>query len=243
MNEEIKFSRKDLVVSLVVGEISAWLIWALVKGLLPADKYIAFVGYLKLLPIVFPVACLLGLYIGYLLGKKIAIVYQIAKFAVIGGFNTLVDWGVLSLVIFIFRQSFAIEAGDNLLMISSLTVAFYSLFKAISFVVAATNGYFWNKFWTFKRESTEKMSKEFLQFFVITFFGFLINVAIASGIFKYITPPLGLNSDQWGIVAAVVATAISMVWNFLGYKFIVFEQKRMPAAPIVPNEPPERKII
>ena len=243
MNEEIKFGKKDLLLSLIVGEISAWLIWALAKGLLPADKYVSFGGYLKFLPIIFPILCLAGLYVGYLLGKKIAVIFQIAKFALIGGFNTLVDWGILSLAIFAFRRWLGIESSDALLTISAFTIGFYSLFKAISFVIASTNSYFWNKFWTFKRQTAEKISKEFSQFFIVTFIGFLINVVIASGVFKMVTPIDGVNQDQWGIIAAVVATVFSMFWNFIGYKFIVFEQKKTPAAPIAPSEPPQRKIV
>jgi len=89
-----------------------------------------------------------------------------------------------------------------------------------------------------------------LQFLTVTFFGFLINVGIASGIFKWVSPVGGLNADQWAIGAAVVATAVSMIWNFIGYKFIVFEQKK-PEIESQPDDsqsfgqpqPPGRKII
>lgn len=215
-NNETHFSKSDIFASLVIGEIVAWLLWAIIKNL---GFSLSFVW---LLPVVLPFLCLVGLYVAYLIGKKISIIYQIAKFVLVGGFNTLVDWGVLAAMIFIFRQYFLTEPQDVLL----LGLAYYSFYKAISFVVAATNGYFWNKFWTFKRETTESMGKEFMQYFVITAIGFLINVGIASAIFKFITPPGGLNFDQWGIVAAVFATAISMIWNFLGYKFVVFDKPR-----------------
>jgi putative flippase GtrA len=229
---ETKFIKKDLIVSLIVGEIAAWLLLILAKGVLPVATYEKFLSIIKILPIIFPIICVVSLFIAYLIGKKIAIIYQIAKFILIGGLNTLVDWGILTLLIFIFRSSFGISSTDTWMVVLSLSIAFYSLYKAISFILSATNSYFWNKFWTFKRETTEKAGKEFLQFLVVTFIGFLINVGIASGIFKMISPVGGLNPDQWAIGAAVVATAISMIWNFIGYKFIVFEQK--PPAQIQP---------
>lgn len=216
------FSKSDIIASLIIGEMVAWLLIVLGKNLSVAIPYVWF------LPIVLPILCLIGLYIAFLISKKIAVIYQIAKFVLVGGFNTLVDWGVLALMIFLFRRYFFIEPQDVLVSAFSVVLVYYSLDKAISFVIAATNSYFWNKFWTFKRETIEGMGKEFIQFFTITVIGFFINVGIASVIFKYIEPFNGLNLDQWAIVAAVFATAFSMFWNFLGYKFIVFDAKSDP---------------
>lgn len=219
MDSTIKLSKSDFLASLIIGEISAWLIIAVVNNL--GVK----IPYLFSLPIVFPALCVAGLFIAYLIGKKIPVVYQIAKFVLVGGFNTLVDWGILAFSIYFFRLYLFHDSKDLLFSIGVFTIAYYSLYKSLSFIVAAGNSYFWNKFWTFKREATEGMGKEFGQFLVVTFIGFLLNVFIASAIFKYIVPVSGLTLDQWGIVSAVFATAVSMVWNFLGYKFIVFDAK------------------
>ncbi len=218
--------KSDIAAVLILGEIAAWLIVVVVKGLVGPEFYdkirtFLFVG----LPIAFPIACLAFLYIAFWIGKKAETIRQAGKFVLVGGFNTLVDWGVLSLLIFVFRDNLGINTQDVILTVFSVTVIFYSLFKAISFVIATTNSYIWNKFWTFKRKTTEKMSKEFLQFLIVSIIGFLINVGIASAIFKFVSPAAGLNVDQWAIISAAIATAISMVWNFLGYKFIVFEKK------------------
>lgn len=220
MNNEIKLSKNDIFASLAIGEISAWLIVSVVNNLGIRVPYIFY------LLIIFPILCAGGLSIAYWLGKKIPIIYQIAKFILVGGFNTLVDWGVLALSIFLFREYFLIDSTDVFFSIGAVSIAYYSFYKSISFLVAAGNSYFWNKFWTFKRESTEEMGKEFGQFLMVTLIGFLLNVFIASVIFKYIAPFDGLTLDQWGIVSAVFATIISMVWNFLGYKFIVFDSKK-----------------
>ena len=218
--------KSDIIAALVLGEIAAWLIIAVVKGLVGPELYdkirtLLFIG----LPIVFPIACLMFLYIAFWIGKKIETIRQAAKFVLVGGFNTLVDWGVLSLLIFVFRDSFNINSRDVIFAVFSVTIVFYSLFKAISFIIATTNSYIWNKLWTFKRKTTEKMSKEFLQFIVVSIIGFLINVGIASIIFKFISPVASLNIDQWAIISAAFATVVSMIWNFLGYKFIVFEKE------------------
>jgi len=219
-------SKADIVVSLIVGELSAWLLIAIARSLGITSSAI------WSLPIVFPLLCLLGLYVAARIAAKIAVIYQIAKFVLIGGFNTLLDWGILAALIFIFRQYFLVEPQDKLAVILTLGLVYYSFYKAISFVVAAVSSFFWNRFWTFKRETTESMSQEFFQFLIVTFVGFLINVGIASSVFKFVHPFGGLNYDQWAIAAAVVATIFSMVWNFLGYKFIVFNEKPAEAKPV-----------
>lgn len=209
----------------VIGEIAAWLLLVLSRALINPEAYDKFSGLLYLLPIVLPIVCAVCFYIAFLISKKIPVIYQVAKFALVGGLNTLVDWGILAFLIFFFRKFFITEPEGVLFIVFSVTIIFYSLYKAISFVLATLNSYIWNKFWTFKRQASESVSKEFTQFIIVSIIGFLINVGIASGIFKFMAPVGGLNSDQWGIAAAVVATAISMIWNFLGYKFIVFDVK------------------
>lgn len=237
---------KDVIIALFIGEISAWLLLILARGLLSAGMYESAKPGLNLLPIIFPILCAIFIFLVDIFGKRISIIRQAGKFILVGGFNTLIDWGILSLAIFVFR-GWSINPENKLFDFFFFSIAFYSLFKAISFVVAATNGFFWNKFWTFKQGSTEKIGREFLQFFIVTFLGFLINVGIASGIFKLVKPLGGATGDQWAIAAAVVATAISMFWNFLGYKFIVFDNKKnLPAVrPAERPEPhfPPRKIV
>ena len=218
--------KSDVIAVLILGEIASWLILAVLKGLLRAEAYAKFSGTFQLaLPILFPVICLIFLYFAYIISKKIAVVSQVAKFVLVGGLNTLVDWGILSFLIFAFRNA-GIGSNKTMVEVFSVAIVYYSLFKAISFIIATTNSYVWNKFWTFKRKTTEKLGREFTQFIIVSIVGFLINVGIASGIFKFIAPIAGLNNDQWGLVAAAIATVISMAWNFIGYKFIVFESKK-----------------
>ena len=217
--------KNDIIATLILGEIAAWLILAVMKTALP-DFYAKAYNLLIIgLPIIFPIVCLIFLYFSFLIGRKITVIRQAGKFVLVGGLNTLVDWGILSFLIFLFRTSFRTDSKDILLTVFSITIVYFSLFKGISFITATINSYLWNKFWTFKRKTTEKLGREFLQFVVISILGFLINVGIASVIFKFVSPVAGLSNDQWAIISAAIATVVSMVWNFLGYKFIVFDTK------------------
>lgn len=250
MQEETKFSKKDLIFSLIIGEVAGWLLLVLADFIFPSVKYSSFSGYFKYLPIVFPIACAVGLYLAFLVSKPVSIIYQIAKFILIGGLNFLVDSGIVAILILFFRNNYAIEQNDALFNVSilpfSFLVAYFALYKSISFVLASVNSYLWNKYWTFKRTKTEGVKKEFFQFLIVSLIGFFINVGIAYGVFRLVAPVGNLTKDQWTMAAVVVATFVSMCWNFLGYKFIVFDVKKPATTQTLDSvspEEPQRRIV
>jgi putative flippase GtrA len=101
---------------------------------------------------------------------------------------------------------------------------YFSLFKALSFIVANVNSYFWNKHWTFVGEGSKKAPQEFGIFFAVSIGGLLINVLSASFIVNIIGPQFGLSSEIWANVGGICASFIGMAWNFVGYKIVVFRK-------------------
>lgn len=135
------------------------------------------------------------------------VIRQAVKFVLVGGLNTLIDLGVLNLLIF----TTGIANGFG-----------YSAFKGISFIVAVINSYFLNKFWTFK--SAGKSGKEFSQFFMVSLIGFGVNIGVASLVVNIIGVQFGITPKIWANVGALAATFAAMAWNFIGYKFFVFKR-------------------
>ncbi len=194
----------DILLAFIIGEVSALLALVVLKN-------IQFTLDIWILPIILPILSIIGLWITYFLGKKFLIIWQAAKFILVGILNTFVDLGVLNLLIFIS----GISGGWG-----------YSAFKGISFTIAVINSYFWNKFWTFRKPKTVTPGKEFLQFFIVSAMGFGINVGIASLVVNLIGPHFefsGISQTLWANIGAVVATFVAMAWNFIGYKLFVFK--------------------
>lgn len=179
---------------------------------------------LFILPFFF-VATPVGLYLAALLGKKINGIWQIGKFGVIGVLNTLVDLGVLAVVTAWVSTQYGVVANDTLVMIGTRVITFYTLYKAISFIVANTNSYFWNKYWTFAGAALQKTKTKYLQFFVVSIVGFIINITVSSIVFTIVAKVPSLTLGQAGSIGALAGTVIGLVWNFVGYKFIVFKEK------------------
>ncbi len=154
----------------------------------------------------------LGIAIARWIGKRIPTIEQLAKFAVVGVLNTLVDLGALNLLIGIS----GIASGAS-----------FSAFKGISFSVAVANSYIWNARWTFSRPEekirAKKPQKEIAQFLAISVIGLIINITIASLVVNGVPRPSYITPEQWANIGALLATVIALLWNFLGYKFIVFK--------------------
>jgi len=156
---------------------------------------------------------------------------QITKFLLVGGVNTVIHFFVYNLLI----------------LVTSLTTGIaLALFTSIAFVCANANSYLLNKNWTFRHKLTtespvgnlepdtqkEDVTK-FGTFFVVSLGGLFINMIVVYSIVSYIPPffqliPHTIISDLtlstlWANAALLMATAFSLVWNFIGYKLLVFK--------------------
>jgi putative flippase GtrA len=172
----------------------------------------------------FLVASPLGLFIAAAIAKFVPIVWQIAKFVLIGVLNTLVDIGILAALMPFMKDIADIDPQSVILGMGFFTLTFYSLFKAFSFFVANTNSFVWNKYWTFSGATDKKDSTQFMQFFAVSIIGFLINNFIASYVFISIQPIAGMNIAQWGLIGAAFGSIAGLAWNFIGYKLLVFKK-------------------
>lgn len=211
----ITVHKNDLIASAIIGEAVAWL-------LIATNQNLGFeVPYLNLIMIIlFPALSAFGMFVVEWLSIKWAILTQFAKFVLVGALNTFIDLGFLNLLIF----ASGVAQGTP-----------YLWFKGGAFIAAVINSYFWNKFWTFKAGDTHAQAGpdvpehvhhggEFFQFLLVSFIGLLINLAVAGLIVNIVGVQGGLTEAQWANVGALLATFAALIWNFLGYKFIVFKR-------------------
>jgi putative flippase GtrA len=99
----------------------------------------------------------------------------------------------------------------------------YSLFVAISFVIATTVKYVADKYWAFEKSEKGQMGVEFVKFFLITLVSGVIQVGVASVVFKALSSS-GMTDVVLGNVGKISGIAIASVFNFICYKFIVFKK-------------------
>lgn len=165
------------------------------------------------LPVVLPVLWIIGLAFGKLISRFVSFGYQFAKFVIVGFLNTAIDFGVLNFLS-------AITGLTGGFLLGGVNVP--------GFILAATNSYFWNKFWVFshKRLPGEKIDySDFASFVFVVLFGVIVNGGIVILMTTYISPLFNLSPERWLNIAKVIATAFSLIWNFIGFKLIVFGKK------------------
>lgn len=198
------YSRTDFYLVALIGFLVGLLV------LIPASNLgVAITVPLALLSIVvFSVVAPCALAVLKLLSRWWKVFEQFGKFAAVGTLNTLLDLGVL----------------NGLMLATGVAggVAF-SGFKGLSFLVATTNSYFWNKFWTFQ-SSVPVTVREYLTFALFTLCGALINVGVASAIVNGIGAPDGISEKLWANIGALLAVAASFIWNFMSYRLLVFKK-------------------
>lgn len=196
----------DFFVAAIAGFFTALFVLPVVK-----NTGISVPGYL--LPVLVPVLWIIGLALGRILLRRLSFIYQFAKFVVVGFLNTSIDFGILNLL--------SIYTG--------ITSGFFiGGVNVPGFILASMNSYFWNKFWVFRKEKKEGEKtnySDFLTFAGVTLVAVLLNGGIVILITTFVNPLFGLSPERWLNIAKVFATAFSLIFNFVGYKFLVFRSK------------------
>ncbi len=203
----MKFTKRDLVFSVATGLItgfSAWRVFSFLK--VPAYDGVSYAWLL----ITIPVLWILGVNLGYFLGRWFSFFSQFGRFVAIGFTNAAVDFGVLNLLIF----TTGISAG-----------IWYPVFKGVSFICAVIPSFFWNKYWAFEAGGTGGGWAEFLKFMSVMIVAVLINDGAASLVVNFVHPVLGLGAHAWANVSAVAGSAIALIFSFTGFKVAVFKAK------------------
>ena len=126
------------------------------------------------------------------------------RFAVIGGFNTILD--------------FIILFGLTVVGVSSVVGNIFS--TGVTFILS----FILNKKVTFKSGNRTKseLIREMILFTIVTLFGLWV---IQSGVIYFVSGLLrsfSLNDSIVLFLAKIIATGFSLVWNFVLYKKVVF---------------------
>ena len=136
------------------------------------------------------------------------------KFMVVGAIGAVVDFGTLNLLNYFTGMPFIYR-------------------QAISFTLAVTNNFFWNRYWTYPDSRSKPLARQLGQFFLINGVGILVRTPIIQLAMKALNailqPLLGdvtLPFSEFLTVeviaenlAVVVAIFVIMLWNFFANRY------------------------
>ena len=127
------------------------------------------------------------------------LVQELAKFGVVGAFNTVLDFSLANLLY--------------------LAVHWHQLAaKTASVAVAATSSYFMNRHWTFRHRARTGLRREYTLFFLLN----AVGLAIAAACITLVMDVWGKQGALWFNVAQVLGLGLGMVFRFTTYKRWVF---------------------
>ena len=143
---------------------------------------------------------------------------QFVKFCIVGATSTAIDFTILYLLIEVMQIGQHFASQDLARAVAGMA----------SFVVAVTNGYFWNSRWTFRQTDAEGAKKRYLQFVATNVVGLVLNLSIIVVVARL--APLSvigmlspyLKKDPAAFIGKAVATVIVVFWNFTVNKYWTF---------------------
>jgi putative flippase GtrA len=137
-------------------------------------------------------------------------IIQFSKFLTVGTLNTAIDFGTLNLL----SSLTGIYSGVRLAPLNVLSV-----------LLALTNSYLLNKYWTFK--VPVQAGRRVGRFVLVSLIGVGLNTAFVVAL-THVVRPAGLTPQLWENLAKMLATGGTLLWDFFGYKFLVFHTPPAP---------------
>ena len=198
-------THRDYTLAFIIGALTGILLLPIVFIL---DISFSYRAPLLLLfcVIIMPV----GLWLGTILQRYLGVGAQFSKYVASGLLSFAIDFSILNIISY--------YTGIT----SGFTVGWINIPGSL---LALTNAYLWNKLWVFHKNDGSSIFAHLPRFLFVVLIGMIINSSVVVFIRTGVTSPHPLLTEQrWLNIAKVVATAVAVIWNFFGYKFIAFKK-------------------
>ena len=150
---------------------------------------------------------------------------QLIKFCLVGLSSTILSQGILYI------------------LLRAFPLFHWSVLGTISFIFGVTNGFFWNRRWTFRSQDSSA-SRQFSKFIATNVIGLVFNLFITKIFLVILTRGAvpGSKPDPDTVqIASLMTIPIVVIWNFSAARFWTFKKPKQPvettlnAPPIVEN--------
>ncbi len=141
---------------------------------------------------------------------------QLFKFCCVGLSSTIIDKSVFFLTM------------------NALGARWWTICTCIAFCFGVTNGFYWNRRWTFKIGEKSDSGKQYIKFIMTNLIGLALNLFITKFflilMLGHVGPPT--NADTLKVmVASLCAVPLVVIWNFTAARFWTFKQSKQDSKP------------
>lgn len=200
-------SKKDYFLVSIVGLLFGAFALPILENIKPPQWELTFASA-ALVIVGFFLFANFSMWVAGLIGRRSPALFQFAKYGAAGALSAFIDLGILN----IFSLASGIYSGAPIL-----------IFNSVGFLIATTNAYFWNRLWVFRKDGERPNVREYARFICVTFTGLLLNTGIVYLMTTVIGAPDGVSEPIWENISKFSAIIPNVMWNFIGYKFIIFK--------------------
>ena len=152
---------------------------------------------------------------------------QLIKFCIVGASSTVIDKGIQWILMGLFP------------------LVPWWIVQSISFCFGVSNGFIWNRRWTFAGQNRSSARTQYSKFFVTNVVGLGLNLLITKGFLVLFTGKVvhAVNpAPQTILLASLCAIPIVVIWNFGASRLWTFKahKPKAEAWPQVPSESESR---
>lgn len=120
---------------------------------------------------------------------------KLFKYSIVGASGTIIDLFGLFILVHFFQFEVLVAT-------------------TISFILAATNNFIWNKKWTFKNKS-RSYHHQYIKFLLVSIVGLIFTLILMYGLHEVL--------DIWYMYAKVITSLVVLYWNYFGNKIWTFK--------------------
>ncbi|MEE3254481.1 MAG: GtrA family protein [Chloroflexota bacterium] len=135
---------------------------------------------------------------------------RFVKFSIVGVIGFIIDTGALNIMIGYLGMS------TGLLRLVA---------KTISFSLALTSNFFWNRYWIYPESRSKSVRVQAVQFTVVNLIGLALNLLIFGSVSSALIPTFqNYYGSQIGLILGtnagqVAAVAVVLFWNFFANRY------------------------
>ncbi|MBN1372923.1 MAG: GtrA family protein [Anaerolineaceae bacterium] len=131
------------------------------------------------------------------------------RFAVVGVIGAVVDFGAFNILTGIFKLAAVLSS-------------------VLSFTAAVTSNFLWNRFWTYPDSRSKNVSRQVIQFAVVSLIGLGIRTPLFAWLEKVLIAFFDKNLPKTFFlsptfaghnIALAIAVLVVMMWNFLANRY------------------------
>jgi putative flippase GtrA len=145
---------------------------------------------------------------------------QFIKFCLVGATSTAIQLGIFRILVGLGEPAWVHQIALPHWL--TPTIFYILVANCMAFCLAVTNGFIWNRIWTFKGQHSRDARTQYLLFVLVNIVGLIISSAILFVMVRLLHGGMGYSRISAGMIGQLVALPAVAVWNFTANKYWTF---------------------